>query len=98
MVQLKIYPEEYVHRKTADGAYVNCGKFNGKIRKDEAQVIVVGPMLATADQYAEAAAFLVDWPGFKIRSVEPMPAVVPSSEEEVRRRGFVSIILDRAEA
>lgn len=95
MIEFKPYPVfETVHRKTPDGAYFWHG--NKKIDKSEAQVIVVGPLKATIEQYAEAAAYRSCWSGYKIRESFPMTATDPTHEEEVRRRGFLSIILDKA--
>jgi hypothetical protein len=94
MINLKLYPDEWVHIKTPDGAYFHFGIGT----KNRAQVIVVGSPEGSVDDYAKAAAFLADWPGFKVESAEQMSAQDPKREEEVRRRGFLSIILERAAA
>ncbi len=91
MIRLKLYPDETVHRKTPDGAYFQFGVGT----KAAAQVIVVGPREGAIADYAQAAAHLADWPGYKIRSAEAMPPENPAYRDEVTARGFLSIILDR---
>ena len=91
---LKPYPKELVHRLTPDGAYFWHGEDDNPSR---CQVVVVGPLKGTPDEYAAAAAHRAGWFRFKSFTEESMPAWDPKDEEEVRARGFRSIVVQLAE-
>ena len=80
-------PHRNITMAARDGAYIH-------LQGDDAQVIVVGPLLHSPAEYAEAVS---DFYGveFEIKSAEFMKAGDDASTLLALRRGFVSLIFSK---
>ena len=96
MPTLQPFPDDGLVRiDDPEGAYFKLSTVSDAL----AQVIVVGPLETGGPlPYAKAVADIFNWPDFTIRSATIMDNENPDFNEETFRRGFTSIIVERAHA